>query len=72
MDKVPLAIVGCGGMGGRHLRGVQELYGSSLCNIELLACCDMRRDNAEYLADEAEKRLGKRPHVFTDMETMTR
>jgi predicted dehydrogenase len=72
MDKIQFAIVGCGGMGGRHLRGVQELYGSSLCNMELVACCDLRRDNAEYLAGEAEKRLGKRPRVFTDMETMTR
>jgi predicted dehydrogenase len=72
MTKVPIAIVGCGGMGGRHLRGVQELYGSPRCNIELVACCDIRRDNAEYLADEAESRLGKRPAVFTDMETMVR
>lgn len=70
MERIPIAIVGCGGMGGRHLRGVQELYANPLCNIELVACCDLRRDNAEYLADEAEKRLGRRPHVFTDMEAM--
>ncbi len=72
MTRIPIAIVGCGGMGGRHLRGVQEFYGTSRCNIELVACCDIRRDNAEYLADEAEKRLGRRPAVFTDMETMKR
>jgi len=72
MERIPIAIVGCGGMGGRHLRGVQELYGSELCNIQLVACCDLRRDNAEYLADEAEKRLGARPRVFTDMERMVR
>lgn len=72
MEKIQWAIVGCGGMGGRHLRGVQEFYGSRLCNMELTACCDLRRDNAEYLADEAAKRLGKRPRVFTDMETMVR
>ena len=72
MARIPMAIVGCGGMGGRHLRGVQELYGSRLCNIELVACCDLRRDNAEHLADEAEKRLGRRPRPFTRMEEMVK
>lgn len=71
MERIPIAIVGCGGMGGRHLRGIQELYTSPLCNIELVACCDLRRDNAEYLADEAEKRLGRRPLAFTDMARMS-
>ena len=72
MARIPMAIVGCGGMGGRHLRGVQELYGSRLCTIELVACCDLRRDNAEHLADEAEKRLGRRPRPFTRMEEMVK
>lgn len=70
MERVPIAIVGCGGMGGRHLRGVQEFYGTDLCNIELVAACDLRPDNANFLADNAEKMLGKRPQVFTDMEKM--
>jgi predicted dehydrogenase len=72
MARVPMAIVGCGGMGGRHLRGVKELYDTDLCNIELVAACDLRRDNAEFLADNAEKMLGKRPQVFVDMEAMVR
>jgi predicted dehydrogenase len=70
MERIPIAIVGCGGMGGRHLRGVAELYGSSHCNIELVAACDLRRDNAEHLADDAEALLGARPRAFTSMEAM--
>ena len=54
MSKLPLAIVGCGGMGGRHLLGLKELYDSEMCNVELVAACDLRRDNAEHLADEAQ------------------
>ena len=51
---IPLAIVGCGGMGCRHLLGLKELAGSGLCNLELVAVCDLRADNAERLADDAE------------------
>jgi len=70
MDKVPIAIVGCGGMGGRHLLGLKELYDTECCNVELVAACDLRRDNAEHLADEAQKLLGSRPQVFGDLKNM--
>jgi len=70
MEKIQLAIVGCGGMGGRHLLGLNELRASGMCNVELVAACDLRLDNAEYLADQAEKLLGKRPLVFKDLEAM--
>jgi predicted dehydrogenase len=70
--RIPLAIVGCGGMGGRHLLGLRELSESDLCNVELTAVCDLRRDNAEHLADEAERLLGRRPLVFEDLEEMAK
>jgi predicted dehydrogenase len=68
--KIPLAIVGCGGMGGRHLLGLQELSITGLDNVYLQALCDLRRENAEYLADETEKLLGYRPLVFDNMAQM--
>ncbi len=70
--KIPLAIVGCGGMGGRHLLGLKELSESNLSNVELVAVCDLRHDNAQHLADEAEQLLGHRPLVFQDLEEMVR
>jgi predicted dehydrogenase len=70
MTRIPLAIVGCGGMGGRHLLGLRELYHTDMCNVELVAACDLRADNAERLADDAEKLLGRRPLVFGDMADM--
>jgi predicted dehydrogenase len=72
MERIPLAIIGCGGMGGRHLLGLKELYDSGLNNVELVAVCDLRRDNAEYLADKAEELIGKRPLVFEDMAQMVK
>ena len=70
MEPVRLAIVGCGGMGRRHLAGLGELKRAGDRSIELVAVCDLNRQNAEDLADEAEALLGARPAVFTDAATM--
>lgn len=59
-------------MGRRHLRGAAQLYGSSFRNMELVACCDLKKEQAELYADEAMELLGSRPKVFTDVETMAR
>jgi predicted dehydrogenase len=72
MVQIPIAIVGAGGMGGRHLRALDALYASGMANVELVAVCDTREDNANYLADKAEEMLGSRPQVFTSMEGMKR
>ena len=72
MDKIKLAIVGCGGMGTRHLYGLRELSQTPFCNVELVALCDIRRENAELAASEAERLLGIRPQIFTDLEEMAR
>ncbi len=70
--RVRLAIVGCGGMGRRHLAGLAELTRTDHCNVELAAVCDLNRRNAEDLADEAEGLLGTRPLVFDDAARMAR
>jgi len=54
-------------MGGRHLLALKELEESGLCDLELVAVCDRRRDSAEHLADEAQDLLGRRPLVFEDI-----
>ncbi|MCC7370703.1 MAG: Gfo/Idh/MocA family oxidoreductase [Chloroflexi bacterium] len=71
-ERVKLALIGCGGMGRRHLRGITRLSKSSMANLELVAVCDLNDENAQYLADEAQELLGTRPRVFNDMETMVR
>ena len=72
MDKIRLALVGCGGMGTRHLYGLGELTKTPFSNVDLAAVCDIRRENAELAADEAEKVMGRRPAVFSDLEEMKR
>src|SRR5512138_2031244 len=71
-ERLPIAMVGCGGMGRRHLTGIAALYRSSFRNVDLVAVCDLNRQNAEDLADEAAQQLGRRPRTFTDLREMAR
>src|SRR6478736_4343693 len=71
-ELVKYAAVGCGGMGRRHLRGMAALQHASFCNLELVAACDLKREQAELYANEAEELLGRRPRVFTNLEQMVR
>ncbi|MEX1018819.1 MAG: Gfo/Idh/MocA family oxidoreductase [Litorilinea sp.] len=70
MERIPLAIVGCGGMGHRHLFGLAELHRAGLSPFEIVAACDPVTDNAESLAQEAEKLLGTRPAVEADISQL--
>jgi predicted dehydrogenase len=72
MQQIRLGLIGCGGMGTRHIYGLHALTQTPFCNVELAALCDIQRENAELAADEAEALLGVRPQVFTDVETMAR
>jgi predicted dehydrogenase len=67
-----MAIVGCGGMGRRHLAGLAELARCGARAVDLLAVCDLNQRNAHDLAEEARSLLGSRPAVFTDLATMVR
>ena len=42
MEKVPICLVGCGGMGHRHVMGYKELKDSGIGNLDLVAVCDIR------------------------------
>ncbi len=70
MQPIPLAIVGCGGMGHRHLYGLNELHEAGLNRFEIVGACDPVRDNAESLADYAEKFFGRRPTVVSKIEEL--
>ena len=69
-ERVPICIVGCGGMGHRHTIAYHVLEETGLSNMELMAVCDINRDNAERVAGEVERLFGRRPLVFTDPERM--
>lgn len=68
MDKIPLCLIGCGGMGHRHILAYRELEDSGIGNIDLVAVCDVNPKNADLGKREVERLFGRTPMVFTDVE----
>ncbi len=68
MSKIRLGLVGCGGMGHRHLYGLAELHRTGLCRFEPVVACDPRRENAESLAGHVEDHFGIRPAVVASLD----
>ena len=58
-----LALVGCGGMGRRHLRGYRVLTDYEPGRIEVAAVIDSETERAEFVASEAEDLFGARPRA---------
>jgi predicted dehydrogenase len=68
VEKLPLCLVGCGGMGQRHILAYKELADSGIGNIDLVAVCDVRQENADLGGREVERLFGRKPIVYTDLE----
>lgn len=67
-----MAMVGCGAMGRRHLRGLGALRAAGLLEVDLVAVCDLDERAATRAAAEAEGYLGVRPRVVTDLAQLLR
>jgi predicted dehydrogenase len=72
MDPIAIGLIGCGGMGRRHLRAYAAVADVSPGEFDLVAVCDARPDAAELAAELAEQLLGRRPQVFTSHEELIR
>ena len=67
-----VALVGCGGMGRRHVLGMNKLHAAGKMNFEFAAACDVFPESAAKLAGLAEELMGRRPDEYTDFTTMLR
>ena len=70
MGRISIGLVGCGGMGRRHVHAYRALEGVSAGAFELGAVCDPRAGVAAETADVVESLFGSRPAVFTDHEEL--
>ena len=64
MDPIAIALIGCGGMGRRHLRAYAAVADVSPGEFSLVAVCDPRPEAAEQAAELAEQLFGSRPRIF--------
>ena len=67
-DSVKLALVGCGDISGSHTNGYKDLYVRGCRELEVVACCDVRMENAAMRADEIAAFQGTRPQVFSSVD----
>ncbi len=65
-----LGLVGCGGMGRRHVLGMKKLQAAGHLTFDLAAVCDILPENSQKMADHVQELLGTRPQHFTDFDTM--
>ncbi len=67
---VKLAIVGCGGMAGGHLRSYISIKEKEPEKLEFAAMCDPVAERAQNFADETAKVQNSPPKVYTDLDEM--
>ena len=70
MEQLQLALVGCGGMAGAHVRGLEELAQAGIDDIQVVACCDLVEAQAQQRADEIAEFQAHKPAIYTDVERM--
>ena len=70
MERLQLALVGCGGMSGAHVRGLEALWQAGIRDIQVVACCDVVEESARQRAQEIARFQRRKPAVYTDVEQM--
>ena len=70
MDRIKLALVGCGGIMKAHYRGMERLKKAGIDQFEVIAACDTVEDNAKELATMFGQFQGSAPAVYTDCRDM--
>lgn len=70
MHKLGIALVGAGFMGTRHVHGYAALHAAGVAKANVVAILDLDREAAERAADEAERLLGHRPSVYTELAAL--
>ena len=70
LNRVGLALIGCGFMGRRHLLGLAALRKAEMLDADLVAVMDVDAVTVEAIADLAEELLGKRPTVYTTLDAL--
>lgn len=72
MARVPLGVVGCGGIAKQHQRAWRQVREREPDLVEIVATCDAHRPSAERYADEVAGFQASRPEVYEGVEEMLR
>jgi len=70
MEKLSIALVGCGGIANSHVEGYRDLYARGLRVFELKALCDVSVDNAKSKAKMIRGFQDSEPAVYSNLDQM--
>ncbi|MEM1507988.1 MAG: Gfo/Idh/MocA family oxidoreductase [Candidatus Bathyarchaeia archaeon] len=72
MEKINIALIGCGGISNAHIGGLRALSTSGLKIFNVKAVCDVAEKNAEEKANLIHYFQDSKPRVYTDIDRMLR
>jgi len=70
MEKLNIALIGCGGIASAHINGYRDLYTRDLKLFDIKALCDVSIDNAKAKAEMISNFQSKKPKIYTEFEDM--
>ena len=70
MEKINIALVGCGGIATAHVEGYRDLYSRGLRIFEMKALCDVSIENAKSKAKAIQGFQDSRPTVYSNLDRM--
>ena len=70
MEKINIALVGCGGIASFHVEGYRDLYSRGLRIFELKALCDVSTDNAKSKAKVIQGFQDSKPTIYSSLDKM--
>ncbi len=68
--QITLAIVGCGGIAGAHLKGYESLLRAGYNRFRIVAVVDPREENTFQFQNRIQEMSGFRPQAFSTVEEM--
>ncbi|MEM3018750.1 MAG: Gfo/Idh/MocA family oxidoreductase [Candidatus Bathyarchaeia archaeon] len=70
MEKLTIALIGCGGIAYSHVNGYRDLYTRHLRCFEIKALCDLSEENAKEKRRLIEGFQPSPPRIYKDVEKM--
>ena len=67
MEKIKIAVVGCGGIFGDHWNAYTQQFEKGFDDFEIVAFCDIVKERAESYAGKWQEAKGTKPAVFASV-----
>jgi len=70
MERLNLALIGCGGMAGAHVNGYRDLYTRRLRVFDIKALCDVSEQAAKEKLEAISGFQAEGPRIYVEVEDM--